>query len=141
MRGGTRASHSSTLVSMTARVLESAAVRLLALVFAATVFATGAVASTPIGACAANLIGGSANAPGTQAWTLDPLGNWADVSTWTSGIITGQPTGGHFHRIKAKETVNGLVDWLRRIPNATAHDRLVAQSLLDDLLDALGTTP
>lgn len=33
----------------------------------------------------ANLTGGSANAPGTQAWTLDPLGNWADVSTWTSG--------------------------------------------------------
>ncbi len=56
-------------------------------------------------------------------------------------ILTGQPIGGAFHTIKAQETLNGLTRWLRNNPNASASDRLVAQSLLDDLVDALGTSP
>jgi len=74
---GPRGTLPSPLVSMASRVLGSAAVRLLTIVFAATAFVTGALASS--------VAGGSANAAGTQAWTLDPLGNWADASTWTSG--------------------------------------------------------
>ena len=54
-------------------------------------------------------------------------------------LMTGLPTGGTFHSIKAQETINGLQRWLRNNPNATYSDRLVAQSLLDDLIDALGT--
>lgn len=42
-----------------------------------------------------NLTGGSANAAGTQAWTLDPLGNWSDVSTWTSGSTPTPETRTH----------------------------------------------
>lgn len=56
-------------------------------------------------------------------------------------ILTGQPTGGTFHTIKAQETVRGLERWLRNNPNASYSDRLVAQSLLGDLKNALGTTP
>lgn len=56
-------------------------------------------------------------------------------------ILTGQPTGRVFRTIKAQETVNGLTNWLRNNPGASASDRLVAQSLLDDLSNALGTTP
>jgi hypothetical protein len=56
-------------------------------------------------------------------------------------LTTGLPTGGTFHSTKAQETINGLTRWLRNNPDATYSDRLVAQSLLDDLVDALGTTP
>jgi hypothetical protein len=53
-------------------------------------------------------------------------------------LATGLPTGGKFHSIKAQETINGLQRWLRNQPGASYPDRLVAQSLLDDLLSALG---
>jgi len=56
-------------------------------------------------------------------------------------LTTGLLTGGKPHLIKAQETINGLQRWLRNSPNATYSDRLVAQSLLDDLVNALGTTP
>lgn len=52
-------------------------------------------------------------------------------------LATGQATAGKFHMQKAEETIRGLQRWLRNNPNASYHDRLVAQSLLDDLLDAL----
>ena len=53
-------------------------------------------------------------------------------------MVTGLPTGGTFHSIKAQETVSGLQRWLRNNPGASYSDRLVARSLLDDLLDTLG---
>lgn len=56
-------------------------------------------------------------------------------------ILTGQPTGGTLHSIKAQETANGLTKWLRNNPGASPSDRLVAQSLLDDLKSALGKKP
>jgi len=56
-------------------------------------------------------------------------------------LTTGLPTGGTFHSTKAQETINGLTRWLRNNPDASYSDRLVAQSLLDDLVDALGTAP
>jgi RHS repeat-associated protein len=42
------------------------------------------------------------------------------------------------HLIKAEESVRGLQNWLKANPEALYYDRLVGQSLLDDLLDALG---
>jgi len=56
-------------------------------------------------------------------------------------LATGQSTAGRFHLQKAEETVRGLQNWLQTHPDASYSDRLVAQSLLDDLLKALGRSP
>jgi hypothetical protein len=53
--------------------------------------------------------------------------------------LTGQPTFGKFHTQKAEDTARGLRNWLRRNPGADPHDLLVAQSLRDELVDALGS--
>ena len=37
------------------------------------------------------------------------------------------------HSIKGQETLNGLNSWLRRNPDASSYDRLVGQSLADEL--------
>jgi len=50
---------------------------------------------------------------------------------------TGIPTGGRFHSLKGAEYARALESWLRNNPYALYHDRLVAQSLLDDLRQAL----
>ena len=55
--------------------------------------------------------------------------------------ITGKPTQGIWHATKANEYSKGLRNWLQKNPSASARDRMVAQSLLDDLEDALRTTP
>jgi len=56
-------------------------------------------------------------------------------------LATGQSTAGKLHIQKAEETVRGLQNWLQKHPNASYSDRLVAQSLLNDLLHALGRSP
>jgi hypothetical protein len=48
-------------------------------------------------------------------------------------IATGVPTAGRMHTIKGQETLNGLNNWLRRNQGADYHDRLVGQSLADEL--------
>jgi hypothetical protein len=53
--------------------------------------------------------------------------------------VTGEVTQGRRHTIKAEETVNGLRRWLRKNPQAAPSDRIVAQSLLDELINALET--
>jgi hypothetical protein len=53
-------------------------------------------------------------------------------------LATDNPVGAKFHRLKGEESARGLQNWLDRNPNAPYHDRLVAQSVLDDLLSALG---
>jgi hypothetical protein len=67
------------------------------------------------------------------------VGTGTSADAVRNEILTGQPTGGTFHSIKVQETVNGLTRWLRNNPGASASDRLVAQSLLDDLKSALAT--
>ena len=54
-------------------------------------------------------------------------------------LATGLPTGGKFHSEKAQIYINGLNNVLKQ--DLTASDRLVAQSLLDDLVNALGGAP
>lgn len=56
-------------------------------------------------------------------------------------IATGELVGGRAHVIKAENAVRGLDNWLRANPDAPSLDRLIAQSLRDDLLDALGRSP
>jgi len=51
-------------------------------------------------------------------------------------LATGLPTGGTFHSEKARMYINGLTNVLKA--DLSASDRLVAQSLFDDLVDALG---
>lgn len=46
---------------------------------------------------------------------------------------TGVPTAGRIHSIKGRETLNGINNWLRRNPDPPYSDRLVAQSLADEL--------
>ena len=56
-------------------------------------------------------------------------------------LATGQAVGGRFHSQKAADYARGLENWLRGNPNAPYQDRLVAQSVLDDLRSALGGGP
>jgi RHS repeat-associated protein len=53
-------------------------------------------------------------------------------------LATGKPVGGRFHSQKATDSSRGLQKWLTNNPGASYRDRVVAQSLLDDLLSALG---
>lgn len=52
-------------------------------------------------------------------------------------LRTGLPTGGRFHSDKAQIYINGLNNVLKT--DLSAVDRLVANSLLDDLVGALGS--
>ena len=65
------------------------------------------------------------------------VGDGTTMDAIRNEIATGVPTGGRMHTIKGQETLNGLNNWLRRNPDAPAHDRLVAQSLADELTEVL----
>ena len=56
-------------------------------------------------------------------------------------LATGQPVFGKYHLRKVQESIRGLENWLQKNPNAPRHDRLVAQSLLNELRDAVGDAP
>lgn len=56
-------------------------------------------------------------------------------------VSTGQRVFGKSHLQKAQDSARGLENWLKANPNAPYHDRLVARSLADDLLNALGRAP
>ncbi|RIK03680.1 MAG: hypothetical protein DCC49_13910, partial [Acidobacteria bacterium] len=53
----------------------------------------------------------------------------------------GKPVHGRYHGQKAEDSLRGLENWLKANPAAPHHDRLVARSLADELLDALGRAP
>lgn len=53
---------------------------------------------------------------------------------------TGLPTGGKFHIVKAEQYSNALRSVLKK-GGLSESDRLVAQSLLDELEAALGVGP
>jgi hypothetical protein len=48
-------------------------------------------------------------------------------------MFAGVPIGGRMHSIKGQESLRGLDNWLRRNPDADPRDRLVAQSLANEL--------
>jgi len=68
----------------------------------------------------------------------NPIGTGSTADAVRNELTTGLPTHGTFHSDKAQQYIKGLTKWLRNNPNASHHDRLVAQSLLDDLKAALG---
>ena len=71
-----------------------------------------------------------ANKPGT-------VGNGT-----TMDAIPGEiAAGGGRHIQKGEEIARGLRNWLSRNPNAPYCDRLLAQSLYDELVNALGYEP
>lgn len=61
------------------------------------------------------------------------VGNGTTMDAIRNEHATGVPTGGRMHSIKGQETLNGLNNWLRRNPGASYSDRLVGQSLADEL--------
>ena len=66
----------------------------------------------------------------------DRLGTGTTADAVRAEILTNEPTGGRFHFEKAYQYSLALTKRLKT--DLTLHDRIVAQSLLDDLRDALG---
>ena len=69
------------------------------------------------------------------------VGNGTTMDAIRNEIATGVPTGGRMHTIKGQETLNGLNNWLLRNKDADYYDRLVAQSLADELSVLLRGAP
>lgn len=64
-------------------------------------------------------------------------GNGTTADAVRKELAEGGDVGGKTHITKAREQVRGLRTWLRKNPNASHHDRLVAKSMMDDLKSAL----
>lgn len=97
------------------------------------VLATPKVASTKLQNIINDLYKGTTN-PGR-------VGTGTTADAVRHELATGQAVGGRFHSQKAADYARGLENWLRGNPNAPYQDRLVAQSVLDDLRSALGGGP
>lgn len=126
----------------------------------------GSVTLTLTGSAAMSSVtsGGSTGAPGSQSILPTPtvsdqkLQNIIDnlykgtknpkrIGTGTTAdairheLATGQPSAGKWHIQKGEESVRALENWIKQNPNASPSDRLKAQSLRDELLDALRGKP
>ncbi len=66
------------------------------------------------------------------------IGNGTTMDAIMNEIATSAQTGNKWHTIKGQESLQGLNNWLRKNPDAPYHDRLVAQSLADELSVVLG---
>jgi hypothetical protein len=71
----------------------------------------------------------------------NPIGTGSTMDALRNEIATGAMTHGRFHTQKAFDNIRALESWLRKNPNAASHDRLVAQSLLDDLYEVTSRLP
>jgi RHS repeat-associated protein len=69
------------------------------------------------------------------------IGNGTTAEAVRHELLTGQAVGGRFHSQKAQESIRALENWLNRNPGAPYRDRLVAESLISDLRNALGGFP
>lgn len=69
---------------------------------------------------------------------LGRVGNGTTAVAVRQELATGRSVGGRFQLQKANDYARGLENWLRNNPNDPYQDRLVAQSVLDDLRSALG---
>jgi hypothetical protein len=65
------------------------------------------------------------------------VGNGTTMDAIRNEIATGAPTGGRMHLTKGEESLRGLDNWLAKNPDAAYSDRLVAQSLADELRGVL----
>jgi filamentous hemagglutinin len=68
------------------------------------------------------------------------VGNGTTADAVRAEAETGQPTGGVFHTMKAEQYSTALSKILQR-GDLNPHDRVVAQSLYNDLQNALGNGP
>jgi hypothetical protein len=73
--------------------------------------------------------------------TINPnrIGTGTTADAVRNELATGMPTAGLFHSQKAEQSVNALQSVLKQDLNF--HDRVVAQSLLNDLQNALAGMP
>lgn len=96
---------------------------------AADVLPTPVVESTKLQNIVNNLYKGTTNP--------NRLGNGTTMDAIRSEIATGAPTGGRMHLTKGQESLRGLDNWLAKNPDAPYYDRLVGQSLADELRGVL----
>jgi RHS repeat-associated protein len=68
----------------------------------------------------------------------NPIGTGSTADAIRNEIATGLATNGRFHSQKGKEYIRALERWQAKNPDATYYDRVVAESLKNDLLNALG---
>jgi RHS repeat-associated protein len=73
------------------------------------------------------------------ARTKNPIGTGSTADAIRHEAATGQAVGGKFHTQKGQEYAKALENWLGKNPGASPADRWAAQSILDDLLKALGS--
>jgi RHS repeat-associated protein len=69
------------------------------------------------------------------------IGNGTTADAIRHELATGQSVGGVFHSDKGAQYANGLQNWLQKNPTAAYGDRLAAQSVLNDLRNALRGKP
>lgn len=67
-----------------------------------------------------------------------PIGTGSTADAIRHELATGLPTAGRFHLQKGEEYIRVLENWLIRNPSASHHDRLLAETLKNDLRNALG---
>lgn len=65
------------------------------------------------------------------------VGNGTTMDAIRSERATGLPTGGKMHTVKGQGELRGQSKWLRKNQSAAYGDRLVAQSLANELKDVL----
>jgi filamentous hemagglutinin len=65
------------------------------------------------------------------------IGTGSTADAVRNELQTGLPTHGRFHSQKAQEYSTALNKWLKKNPNASDYDKMVARSILNDLQSAL----
>ena len=70
--------------------------------------------------------------------TKSPIGTGSTADAIRHELTTGQAVGGRFHTQKGQQYARALEKWLSKNPTASVGDRSTAQSILNDLLSALG---
>jgi len=70
--------------------------------------------------------------------TKNPVGTGSTADAIRSEGQTGVPVGGRFHSQKGQQYINALSNWIRKNPDASEGDIKAANTMLNDLKDALG---
>jgi len=68
----------------------------------------------------------------------NPIGTGSTADAIRNEAATGLATGGRFHSQKGTEYIRALETWQAKNPNASHYDGMVAESLKNDLRNALG---
>ena len=68
----------------------------------------------------------------------NPIGTGSTADAIRNETVTGLATGGRFHTQKGTEYIRALENWQTKNSNASHYDQMVAESLKNDLLNALG---